>query len=91
MTMETMTEQELEYQKKQFLNEIDRSFTERYEILKEFNDEAIPVKVVVRTREEIDIFQILQLQDTGKSYGLKMTFSATDTGRLSINFKSDQN
>lgn len=85
--LETMTEQESNLQIKQFLSEVERVFTERYEIKTTFNDEALPTDVKILTRETLDLEQLGLLDSICEGYQLKCTFNGTDRGRLSINLK----
>lgn len=87
MTMETPTQHEIDENIRNFQRDLDKILSEPYTLNIEHLEEGLPYKANVYTRETIDTTQIDLLEDHAANWNLKLTFSATDTGRLSINFK----
>lgn len=87
MTMETPTQHEIDENIRNFQRDLDKILSEPYTLNIEHLEEGLPYKANVYTRETIDTTQIDLLEDHADNWNLKLTFSATDTGRLSINFK----
>ncbi|MAO42132.1 MAG: hypothetical protein CMF32_01630 [Leeuwenhoekiella sp.] len=86
MTMETPTQHEIDENIRNFERGLTAILSEPYTLNIEHNDEGLPDKASIYTRETIDTTQIDLLEDHADNWNLKLTFSATDTGRLSINF-----
>lgn len=88
--MEAITQHEIDENIKNFHRDITQVLSEPYQLNIDHDDEGLPFEASIWTREEIDVSRTRLLDDHAQNWNLKLSFSATSTGRLSINFKQIQ-